>query len=111
MRLCVCGGRDYSDKEKVFEILDSLEFKITKLVCGMARGADTLGYQWAVKNNIPIEEYPAEWTKYGRGAGPIRNQQMLNSGIDILVAFPGGTGTANMVKICKAAKVNIIIVN
>ncbi len=99
-RFIVCGGRDYSDKVFLKRSLDEL-LKIDwnfVLVHGDARGADTLAAEWA--NNdawVLVEAHPADWNKHGRKAGPIRNQEMLDSGIDGVIAFAGGYGTADMV--------------
>jgi len=89
-------------------VLDMLhaQYGIKEVISGCARGADTLGESWASANGIPVEKYPALWDVHGRGAGPIRNQLMLDDGKpDGVVAFPGGSGTADMVGRAKAADV------
>lgn len=97
MIVLVTGGRDYADKKKVYETLDSLG-PITKIIHGAARGADSLANQYAEDRSIPCSKYPANWTKYGNAAGPIRNSEMLtlNPDIDLVVAFPGDRGTNDM---------------
>lgn len=100
-RILVCGGRDFNDNEFLKHQLTAL-FHIYGqfvLVHGDARGADTLAKEWAEHVGLPIEAYPADWKKHGKRAGPIRNREMLASGIDYVVAFPGGEGTAHMVSI------------
>ena len=107
----VCGGRDYTDADRAFEVLDALHAKhtFTWVVHGNARGADTLGAMWADSRNIPSTPYPANWTKHGKAAGPIRNQLMLDSeAIDMVVSFPGGRGTADMVRRAKAKGIPVI---
>lgn len=104
-RVCICGGRNFNDKEFSFEILDNLKDRNIIVVSGGATGADALGEQWAKLRDKQIEVFRADWKNNGRAAGPIRNQKMLDSGIDLLVAFPGGSGTAHMVRICKEAGV------
>jgi UDP-N-acetylmuramoylalanine-D-glutamate ligase len=52
--------------------------------------------------------YPAKWDLHGKSAGPIRNQQMLDTGVDLVIAFPGGKGTAHMVSIAKKAGVKVV---
>jgi len=55
------------------------------------------------------EHSPAEWDKFGRRAGPLRNEQMLREGKpDVVVAFPGGRGTAHMVRIAKEAGIDVL---
>lgn len=74
--------------------------KITEVVCGLARGADTFGRKWAMcEANLPVSDFPADWETYGKGAGPIRNGQMADYA-DGLIAFQwdGSRGTANMVE-------------
>lgn len=102
MRLLVYGGRDFNDRHDAYTCLDYvterllLEDEDVVVVSGMARGADTLGVDWAHERGYAIDPYPADWDKYAKAAGPIRNQQMLDSGIDVAVQFPGGNGTADM---------------
>jgi hypothetical protein len=115
-RVCVCGGRDYNDKEKVFKYLDYIAYnylvsinKEMVLINGGARGADNLSTLWAKARNISLEVFKADWDKYPRSAGPIRNREMLSAGIDLLISFPGGKGTADMVNICKKAKVKTVV--
>jgi hypothetical protein len=102
----VCGGRDYADRERVFSLLD-LAHAASEFSCvihGCARGADTLAGDWAEVRNIPVERYPALWEQHGRRAGSVRNQLMLTDGKpDLVIAFPGGAGTADMIRRSKAA--------
>ena len=105
MRILVCGGRDYSDAKGVKTILD--EYKIDLIIQGGATGADRLAYDYAVENNIEVETYMADWKKHKKAAGPIRNKQMLVEGKpDLVIAFPGGKGTQNMLEQAKRAKVD-----
>lgn len=106
MRLLVCGGRDFDDREFVFHALDKVHAKrpIECLIHGAARGADTLAADWALDRGVLCNAYPADWERDGRGAGPIRNQRMLDQGKpDGVVAFAGGRGTADMVRRANAA--------
>jgi hypothetical protein len=112
MRIAVTGGRDYAQVMTVFETLDILhrEYPDFTLVVGDAKGADAHARTWATKKNVRHEVYYADWKAYPKAAGPIRNKQMLDSGVDILVAFPGGNGTANMTGLCKKAGVQILVI-
>jgi hypothetical protein len=66
-------------------------------VNGAQQGADTLSTQWAKANGIKFKEYPANWNQFGNGAGPIRNQEMLDKEKPtMIVSFRGGAGTADM---------------
>jgi hypothetical protein len=102
MRVLVCGGRGFYDWRLLEHTLYELnkEEEITDIIHGGASGADMLAHQYAYYNKIRIWHYPADWDKYGKGAGPIRNKQMLDEGKpDLIVAFigPGSKGTRNMV--------------
>ena len=106
MRVLVCGGRDYADADYLRCVLS--ELPVTVLIEGEAPGADTLARLWAQRRGILIDRYPADWDRYGKAAGPIRNQQMLDEGKpDLVVAFPGGHGTADMVRRARAAGIAV----
>lgn len=111
MRVLVCGGRDFYNKALLKKTLDELHKKhvITCIIQGGANGADLLTKHWAVAyGGMPIEEYKADW-KQGRSAGPRRNAQMLKDGKpDLVVAFPGGTGTADMTRKARTAGLTVI---
>lgn len=102
MTVLVFGGRDFNDYTALAQALDTLHFlerRITKIVSGAARGADSLGEHWAQAHGVRIARYPADWREHRRAAGVIRNQQMLDEEhIDVAVACPGGKGTADMLR-------------
>lgn len=111
MIILVCGGRDYCDWNTLSSLLDSIhqEHNIECLIQGKANGADWLARAWAISRNVPFKDYPANWKKYGKAAGLIRNTLMLddNPAIDCVVAFAGGAGTANMME--QANSRNILV--
>ena len=113
MRVIVCGGRHFDDWDAVKRHLDHIhkETPITMIVHGCASGADSLASKWAFFNQVRTHRFPANWKDYGRSAGPRRNQQMANSGADLLVAFPGGKGTQNMVNICRKKGIKVLDFN
>lgn len=109
-RVLVCGGRNYSEQTLLNATLDWIDKQhgITTLIEGGASGADALARTWAVLHNIPVLTFPAQWTKFGRSAGHKRNVQMLDEGqVELVVAFPGGVGTADMVRLAKAAQLEV----
>jgi len=118
LHVLVCGGRDYQNVEQLYKVLDWVDGSwesadsigpISTIISGHARGADQLAEKYANEKNIPLEVYPAEWDVYGKSAGVIRNQEMLDEGQpDLVVAFPGGNGTAHMVKIAQKANVMML---
>jgi len=113
MRVLVCGGRDFDNIDAVFEKLDEIHAikSITCIIEGGAKGADYLASRWSAYRNIPDHErFSADWALYGKAAGFIRNQKMIDKGRpDYFVAFPGGRGTADMVRRLRAAGIPGII--
>lgn len=112
MRVLVCGWRDYADKQYLWSVLDGFgPPEITEVISGMARGADSFAAEWAERFGFPLHKFPADWDKHGRAAGPIRNQQMLDEGKpDLVLAFPGGRGTADMISRARKAGVEVRVV-
>lgn len=110
MRVLVCGGRDFSNRSWLFNVLDDFhkELNITLIIEGGAKGADSLARDWSFGAHIPHQTYFADWETYGKAAGPIRNQRMLDYGEpDLVIAFPGGRGTADMITRAKRAGVKV----
>ena len=120
MRILICGGRDFNDYRLLSRTLLSLFPPVTDdkdtwlppndtvIISGGARGADQLAIDWCIVNYVTADIYKADWKKYGKSAGPIRNFKMITHGNpDIVIAFEGGKGTAHMVKIARAAGVEV----
>lgn len=101
-RVLVCGGRNFADTGRLFNKLDDVLFRlgsIETIIHGNAPGADRLAKSWALDRGVACKPYPADWERNGKAAGPIRNQQMIDEGKpDLCIAFPGGVGTADMVR-------------
>jgi len=112
MRVLITGGRDFSDRALLNDALDRLyaQHAFTVLIHGDASGADRLSGEWAASKGIQVEARPADWKKHGRAAGPIRNSQMLDERPELVIAFPGGKGTADMVRKAKQAGLEVVIV-
>lgn len=110
MRILVCGGRDFGKKfEERIWIINQLDtFTFTHLIQGGASGVDTCARTYAISHDLPYTEYPAQWGKYSKSAGFIRNKQMLDEGKpDLVVAFPGGRGTKMMIELAQKAGVPV----
>ena len=110
MRVLVCGGRGFADFDGLAAALRKIDNarRITLLIEGGASGADALARRWAEGRGIPVKTFKADWQLWGKAAGPIRNQWMLEQGKpDIVVAFPGGKGTADMVRRAQEAMVPV----
>lgn len=110
MRIIVCGGRNYNNYERVCEVLNGIdrEKSIKTVISGGASGADALAKKWANAHNKEFQEFPANWSIHGKSAGPKRNQEMLDAKPQLVVAFPGGRGTADMVGKALSAGVEIV---
>lgn len=112
MRVLVCGGRGFVPDTGAFDALATRIGRNDVIIHGCARGADEFANDFAVTYGIAVERYPAEWKKYGRAAGAIRNQKMLDEGRpDLVIAFPGGRGTEDMIKRALKARVRLVIVS
>ena len=130
MRVIIAGGRDFND----FKLLESNINKIFKqlsdeklisiyvnesnieIICGKARGADTLGEQFAKEYKLSIKYFPADWNTYGKSAGYRRNAEMANYAKEdngVLIAFWDGKskGTKHMIDLAKSNNIRVFIVN
>lgn len=138
MRVLICGGRNFGNVTKLPdgswepatlrqymfgtqwlitqfsdylpdpETPDNMYGELT-IIHGKAKGGDTIAQDFATNQWLKEEQYPADWEKHGKAAGHIRNQQMLDEGKpDIVVAFPGGRGTADMIRRAKAANIPVV---
>lgn len=127
MRLGVTGGRGFADRDFVWRHLNRVHGHrtVTTLVHGACEtGVDKFADEWAAALGIPREPHAALWhvldvpgaklkrrkdgTIYNAAAGPIRNSAMVTSGLDGLVSFPGGWGTADMTVKCLSAGVKVM---
>lgn len=114
MRVLVCGGRAFRDRDAISRALMPYRPQpVTEpsehiLIVGGATGADALAEEWADVWGMRKRVFPANWNRDGRAAGPIRNQRMIDEGKpDLVIAFPGGRGTADMVRRAKAAGIEV----
>lgn len=113
-RVIIAGGRYFSDyellKEKCDEFLQDKTYEEIVIISGHASGADSLGERYAQEKGFKIETYPADWKKYGRAAGPIRNEQMANIA-NALVAFWDGKskGTKSMISLAKKKGLQVFV--
>lgn len=101
----VTGGRDFFNRQIVNSVLDVTHrsMPIERIIHGDAPGADALADAWARGHEVDILPVAAKWDEYGRAAGPIRNREMLKMEPDVVIAFPGGKGTCNLVQQAMAA--------
>lgn len=96
-QVIVTGGRDYEDAAMVYDVLEFINPDV--VIQGGASGADRLAREWGERKGKKVFTYEAKWTEHGRAAGPIRNGVMLGAyPAAMVIAFPGGNGTADCVK-------------
>jgi hypothetical protein len=107
MRVLVCGGRDYYDVGRVAQVLEDKREPVDMVIHGGAAGADEIAGQWARRRGVPEVVVPANWNYYGKRAGHERNAWMLRLQPDLVIAFPGGRGTANMVSQARKAGIRV----
>jgi len=120
IRVLVCGGRNYDSADAcnwlhkfaltdISEKLGILVRKVTVVIHGGASGADLGGAQWGEDINAKVLCFPANWKKHGKSAGPIRNKRMVEEGRpDVVIAFSGGAGTANMCKLAEEYGIPVV---
>lgn len=118
-RVLICGGRDYGRGKpaewlRMFHVLSGEHERrhFTMIIEGGAAGADAGARAFGEQIGIPVATFHADWEAHGRAAGPIRNSRMLWDGKpDVVIAFPGGRGTADMVAKARRAGVTVIEVS
>ena len=114
MRVLVTGGRDYHDAKAFVRAINALTCGAASvtIIEGGSTGADTLARRWAQARSaagVGLEIHPADWDAHGRSAGPKRNATMVNTRYpDAVLAFPGGKGTANCVRLAEDAGVPVV---
>ncbi|CAB4139179.1 Mycobacteriophage D29, Gp61 [uncultured Caudovirales phage] len=124
IKVLVCGGRDYNDREFMYKVLDELvregnhytepdsfnrKFPTITIIHGNAKGADKMAGDWANDRGSKQVIFPANWNTHGKGVGHIRNQEMLDKGTpDVVIAFPGTAGTKSMIAKAKRAGVQVV---
>ena len=106
-RVVIAGCRDYNNYDEAKRYIDFYLSETRKqnqiiIISGMANGADKIGEMYAKENVFKVERYPAEWGKYGKSAGPIRNRQMAEA-CDFVICFWNGDspGTRSMIELAK----------
>lgn len=112
MKVIIAGSRDIYDYDLVKEAIVASGFEITEVVSGRARGVDSLGERWAHENGVPLQTFPADWEKFGKAAGPIRNGEMAEYSEALIAVMwsEGSKGTANMVKQAEAKGLRTFVI-
>lgn len=114
MKLIVAGSRAVTDYSLVASAIDELvenELSITAIIDGTARGVDMLASRYAAEHGIENIRVPAEWKRYGRGAGRLRNIRMAEMGNVLLALWDGkSSGTKSMIEAAKQRGIPVHII-
>lgn len=110
MKTIIAGSRDITEYELVVQAVAESGFVITEVVCGMAKGVDMMGYRYAQEHGIPVKEFPANWNKHGRAAGPIRNKEMADYADALIALWDGESrGTKNMIDLANRQGLKVYV--
>jgi len=114
MKILVCGDRDWKNKTRIEKILSEFTPTETTILHGCCRGADQLTDEVGINKGFSVKPFPANWEKYGKRAGPIRNSLMLQDEPDIVIAFHDhiieSRGTADTINKAKKKKIPVLLV-
>ena len=111
MKTIIAGSRSITDYQYFLKIMSAAPWNPTMVLSGMAKGVDTMGEQWARENNIPLEFYPADWDKYGKRAGYLRNEEMAKYADALIAIWDGESkGTKHMIDIAKKKGLKIWVI-
>lgn len=120
MRVLVTGSRDWDKRYKVnavlrdvFSLADTLGATLLLVHGDCPTGADAMAQEWADRHSVKTERHPADWKKLGKGAGPRRNEIMVDLGADLVLAFARGSspGTAQTIALARNAGLSTFVIN
>jgi hypothetical protein len=110
MRVIIAGSRGIHDYAKVCDAVRHSGFAISRVVSGIAAGVDTLAVRYATEHGLPCDWFPAEWRKWGRGAGYRRNVQMAQHADALIAVWDGRSpGTRHMIEVAKARGLPVFV--
>lgn len=111
MKVIIAGPRDFEDYDALLKAVAACPFDITEVVSGHARGVDSMGERWSreVLKQEP-KVFPADWDRWGKSAGPIRNTQMAKYADGLLALWHGvGKGTKNMIEQARLRRMPVFV--
>jgi len=113
MKVLCCGSRTWTNLPKIISAFEDLlkEGPIERILQGGAVGADHWCALEAARRGIKVFEYPAEWEKYGRAAGYIRNEEMIKENPDVVLAFQvdNSKGTQHTIDLAREKGIKVIV--
>ena len=107
MRIIVCGSRKYGDSGRISMVLEEYAASRPRIIVGGASGADRLAEEAADEMGFAVTVIPAAWETLGKAAGPVRNQRMVDSIADLLIAFGNGRGTEDCIRRAERAGIPV----
>lgn len=114
IKLIIAGSREIKDYNLLLNVIEEFKIKynienIDEIVCGEARGVDSLGKRYGLENNITIKSFPADWNKFGKSAGYIRNEEMAKYANSLIAIWDGKSkGTKHMIDLANKHDMDII---
>lgn len=110
MKTIIAGSRDITLLSFVESAVEASQFAISEVVSGCARGVDTLAIQFAHRRDIPIKRFPADWDKFGRGAGYRRNTEMAQYADALIAVWDGKSrGTSHMINAAQSKHLEVFV--
>mgnify|MGYP001610872056 CR=1 FL=1 len=110
MRVIIAGSRIITEPQKIETAILHANFRITEVVSGGAPGVDRLGEKWAHEHQIPVRRFIPKWDLYGKGAGMIRNKEMVQNADALIAIWDGNSpGTANMIQIAQQNRLSVFV--
>lgn len=110
MKVIIAGGREVTDYELVKKAVELSGYEITEVVSGGAPGADRLGEKWGHENGVFVTVFEADWDKYGKAAGPMRNSNMARYADALIAIDTGGPGTRDMISQARVKGLRVFVV-
>ena len=114
IKTIIAGSRTINNLQYLEDSLSMIEWEISEIVSGTAKGVDTLGEDIGLKYNIPVKFMAADWKANGKKAGFIRNEEMAKYADACVILWDGkSNGTKNMIELAKQynLKLHIDIIN
>jgi len=110
LKTIIAGSRAITDPAVLDDAISASSFDITEVVSGTAPGVDSLAETWAAQNGIPVKQFPADWNRYGRKAGPIRNTEMAGYAEALIAVWDGRSkGSRNIIQLARRRGLKVFV--
>lgn len=112
MRTIIAGSRSIANNFYVYDAIAKSGINITQVVSGTAKGVDTMGEDWAYAHGVPVVRFPADWDKYGKRAGYLRNMEMAENADALICVWDGSSsGSKHMIDIATRRGLHVYVHN